>query len=44
MQSVMNLKIKFRPYMLMVADVRKERRVPVNIPRSTIPTVTHVDP
>jgi len=81
MQSVMNLKIKFResfrpfapavlrehvaewfeldaesPYMLLVADVRPERRLPVpdgagmlwgieqlNVPRSTIPAVTHVD-
>jgi carbamoyltransferase len=81
MQSVMNLKIKFResfrpfapsvlreqvrdwfdldqdsPYMLLVADVLPERwiRVPpetealwgidqVNVPRSTIPAVTHVD-
>ena len=81
MQSVMNLKIKFResfrpfapsvlrehvadwfeldgdsPYMLLVADVRKERRLPVsdeardlwgieklNVARSTIPAVTHVD-
>jgi len=81
MQSVMNLKIKFResfrpfapavlrehvaewfeldadsPYMLLVADVRSERRLPVsagdgmlwgieqlNVPRSTIPAVTHVD-
>ena len=81
MQSLMNLKIKFResfrpfapavlrehvsdwfdldrdsPYMLLVADVADDRRVPVppeaqalwgidqlNIPRSTIPAVTHVD-
>jgi carbamoyltransferase len=81
MQSVMNLKIKFResfrpfapavtrdhvadwfeldtdsPYMLLVADVIGERRIPVredakdlwgidklNVPRSTIPAVTHVD-
>jgi carbamoyltransferase len=81
MQSVMNLKIKFResfrpfapsvlreevadwfaldvdsPYMLLVADVDERRRVPVppdagtrwgidklNVPRSTIPAVTHVD-
>jgi len=81
MQSVMNLKIKFResfrpfapaitrehvadwfeidedsPYMLLVADVQPSRRVPVpedaktlwgidklNVPRSTIPAVTHVD-
>jgi carbamoyltransferase len=81
MQSVMNLKIKFResfrpfapavlrervrewfdldgdsPYMLLVADVLPERRIPVppetktlwgidqvNVPRSTIPAVTHVD-
>jgi carbamoyltransferase len=81
MQSVMNLKIKFResfrpfapavlrervadwfeldgdsPYMLLVADVRKQRRLPerddanatwgidrLNVPRSTIPAVTHVD-
>ena len=81
MQSVMNLKIKFResfrpfaptvlredvaewfeldgdsPYMLLVADVRKDRRIPVppeantlwgieklNVPRSEIPAVTHVD-
>lgn len=81
MQSVMNLKIKFResfrpfapsvlrehvadwfeldtdsPYMLLVADVAPSRRVPVpdsaaglwgidqlNVPRSTIPAVTHVD-
>jgi carbamoyltransferase len=81
MQSVMNLKIKFResfrpfapavlrehvhewfdldtesPYMLLVADVLPSRRVParedaatlwgidrLNVPRSTIPAVTHVD-
>jgi carbamoyltransferase len=81
MQSVMNLKIKFResfrpfapavlrehvadwfefdgdsPYMLLVADVRPSRRLPtrddakalwgierLNVPRSTIPAVTHVD-
>jgi carbamoyltransferase len=81
LQSVMNLKIKFResfrpfapsvlrehvgewfefdgdsPYMLIVADVCKTRRVEVpeeakalwgieklNVPRSTIPAVTHVD-
>jgi len=81
MQSVMNLKIKyresFRPfapsvlrekvseyfemdydskYMLLVADVRPQRRVPMtadqqhlfgidklNIPRSDIPAVTHID-
>jgi carbamoyltransferase len=81
MQSVMNLKIKFResfrplapavtreqvaewfeidgdsPYMLLVADVQPSRRLPVredaknlwgidrlNLPRSTIPAVTHVD-
>jgi carbamoyltransferase len=81
MQSLMNLKIKFResfrpfapavlrehvsdwfdldrdsPYMLLVADVANVRRVPVspetqglwgidqlNVPRSTIPAVTHVD-
>ncbi len=81
MQSVMNLKIKFResfrpfapavtrehvsewfeldedsPYMLLVADVQPSRRLPVreeakdlwgidklNVPRSTIPAVTHVD-
>jgi carbamoyltransferase len=81
MQSVMNLKIKFResfrpfapsvlredvaewfeldgdsPYMLLVADVEQRRRIPVpaeantlwgieklNVPRSTIPAVTHVD-
>ena len=81
MQSVMNLKIKFResfrpfapavtrervadwfemdddsPYMLLVADVLPSQRLPVredakdlwgidklNVPRSTIPAVTHVD-
>src|SRR5215468_7118476 len=81
MQSVMNLKIKFResfrpfaptvlrehvhewfeldvdsPYMLLVADVQPSRRLPdraetrdlwgidkLNVPRSTIPAVTHVD-
>ncbi len=79
MQSVMNLKIKFResfrpfapsvlrehvhewfelnyesPYMLLVADVRSDRRLTptgsesiglesVNVPRSLIPAVTHVD-
>jgi carbamoyltransferase len=81
MQSVMNLKVKFResfrpfapavlrehvhdwfeldcdsPYMLLVADVSPSRRVAVpetakdlwgieqlNVPRSTIPAVTHVD-
>ncbi len=81
MQSVMNLKIKFResfrpfapsvlrervsdyfemegesPYMLLVADVVKDRRVKMteeqeqlfgidklNVPRSDIPAVTHVD-
>ena len=81
MQSVMNLKIKFResfrpfapaitrehvaewfeldedsPYMLLVADVQSSQRLPVredakdlwgidklNVPRSTIPAVTHVD-
>ena len=81
MQSVMNVKIKFResfrpfapsvlrthvadwfeidgdsPYMLLVADVAQERRLPLppeaetlwgidklNVPRSTIPAVTHVD-
>ncbi|HYE85201.1 MAG TPA: carbamoyltransferase C-terminal domain-containing protein, partial [Vicinamibacterales bacterium] len=81
MQSVMNLKIKFResfrpfapavlreqvgewfeldgdsPYMLLVADVRGDRRVAVapesdalwgieklNVPRSTVPAITHVD-
>jgi carbamoyltransferase len=81
MQSVMNLKIKFResfrpfapsvlrehvseyfeldtdsPYMLLVAPVREKRRIPMtaeqerlfgieklNVPRSSIPAVTHVD-
>ena len=81
MQSVMNLKIKFResfrpfapavlrehvhdwfeldgesPYMLLVADVQPSRRLPVppeantlwgieklNVPRSTVPAITHVD-
>ena len=81
MQSVMNLKIKYResfrpfapscleedvdkyfeldrpsPYMLLVAPVRVERRVDMsteqqhlfgieklNVPRSDIPAVTHVD-
>jgi carbamoyltransferase len=81
MQSVMNLKIKFResfrpfaptvlrehvaewfelddesPYMLLVADVLERHRIPVppeantlwgieklNVPRSAIPAVTHVD-
>ncbi|MBN1826419.1 MAG: carbamoyltransferase [Candidatus Eisenbacteria bacterium] len=81
MQSVMNLKIKYResfrpfaptalaervsdwfeidrpsPYMLLVAPVRKERRIDMtdgekrlfgiaklNVPRSEIPAVTHVD-
>jgi carbamoyltransferase len=81
MQSVLNLKIKFResfrpfapavlrehvaewfdfdaesPYMLLVADVAPSRRLPappgaealwgierLNVPRSTIPAVTHVD-
>jgi carbamoyltransferase len=80
MQSLMNLKIKFResfrpfapavlrehvhewfdfdgdsPYMLLVADVLPARRLPaagagtlwgidrLNVPRSTIPAVTHVD-
>jgi len=81
MQSVMNLKIKFResfrpfapavlrehvhewfdldgesPYMLLVADVLPSRRLDtrdaakdlwgiekLNVPRSTIPAVTHVD-
>lgn len=81
MQSVMNLKIKYResfrpfapsvlgervsdyfdldrpsPYMLLVADVRDELRIPMtqqqqhlfgidklNVPRSQIPAVTHVD-
>jgi carbamoyltransferase len=81
MQSVMNLKIKFResfrpfapavlrehvadwfeldadsPYMLLVADVQPARRLPIppdaaalwgidqlNVPRSTVPAITHVD-
>jgi len=81
MQSVMNLKIKYResfrpfapavlaervseyfeldrpsPYMLLVADVRKDLRLPMaeeqqglfgidklNVPRSQLPAVTHVD-
>jgi carbamoyltransferase len=81
MQSIMNLKIKFResfrpfapavlrehvseyfeldrdsPYMLLVADVAERRRIPMpestsqlwgidllNVPRSDIPAVTHVD-
>ena len=81
MQSVMNLKIKFResfrpfapavlrehvhewfelddesPYMLLVADVQPSRRLPsrpetdnlwgidkLNVPRSTVPAITHVD-
>ena len=81
MQSVMNLKIKYResfrpfapsvlrerapdyfeltkdsPYMLIVAPVREELRIPMteeqeglfgieklNVPRSTIPAITHVD-
>jgi carbamoyltransferase len=81
MQSVMNLKIKYResfrpfapsvlrervsdyfdmdvdsPYMLLVAPVREDRRVPatksasdlwgidlLNVPRSDIPAVTHID-
>ncbi len=81
MQSVMNLKIKYResfrpfapsvlrehvaewfeldvdsPYMLLVAPVRREHRIAMtpeqqrlfgieklNVPRSTIPAVTHVD-
>jgi carbamoyltransferase len=81
MQSVMNLKIKFResfrpfapsvlrervadyfdmdvdsPYMLLVAPVVEDRRIPMssadqerwgiellNVPRSDIPAVTHVD-
>ena len=81
MQSIMNLKIKFResfrpfapsvlrercgeyfdldadsPYMLLVASVKKRRRLPypteaknlwgidlLNIPRSDIPAVTHLD-
>ncbi|MGH9141774.1 MAG: carbamoyltransferase C-terminal domain-containing protein, partial [Vicinamibacterales bacterium] len=81
MQSIMNVKIKFResfrpfapavlrdhvadwfeldgdsPYMLLVADVQPSKRLPVpaesqalwgierlNLPRSTVPAVTHVD-
>jgi carbamoyltransferase len=81
MQSVMNLKIKFResfrpfapavlreqvadwfeldadsPYMLLVADVLERHRIPMppeakglwgidqlNVPRSTVPAITHVD-
>src|SRR4249920_2220264 len=81
MQSVMNLKIKYResfrpfapsvlrehvsewfdldgdsPYMLLVAPVREDRRIAMteeqrrlfgieklNVPRSTLPAVTHVD-
>jgi carbamoyltransferase len=81
MQSVMNLKIKYResfrpfapavraekvsewfdldrasPYMLIVADVRADKRIPMteaqqklfgieklNVPRSTVPAITHVD-
>jgi carbamoyltransferase len=81
MQSVMNLKIKFResfrpfapavlrehvhewfeldgesPYMLLVADVQSRQRLPMrpdtenlwgidklNVPRSTVPAITHVD-
>jgi carbamoyltransferase len=81
MQSVLNLKVKFResfrpfapsvlredvegwfemdvdsPYMLLVADVQKRLRIPMteaqqklfgieklNVPRSEIPAVTHVD-
>ena len=81
MQSVMNLKVKFResfrpfapsvlrekvseyfdidydsPYMLLVAPVREDRRLPMtaeqeklfgieklNIPRSDLPAITHVD-
>lgn len=81
MQSVMNLKIKYResfrpfapvvkagrvhdwfdldrasPYMLIVADVKESKHLPMtkaqsdlfgidklNVPRSTIPAVTHVD-
>ena len=44
------------PYMLLVADVREDRRLPVppeseslwgieklNVPRSTVPAITHVD-
>jgi carbamoyltransferase len=81
MQSVMNLKIKYResfrpfapavlrehvadwfeldgdsPYMLLVADVNRQRRLAepentealwgidkLNVPRSTVPAITHVD-
>jgi carbamoyltransferase len=81
MQSVMNLKIKFResfrpfapsvlrekvseyfeinvasPYMLLVAPVQEDKRVPMtpeeerlfgidklNVPRSSVPAITHVD-
>ena len=81
MQSMMNLKIKYResfrpfapavraervsdyfdidrssPYMLLVADVKEERRITMtpeqqrlfgvkklNVPRSTLPAITHVD-
>ena len=81
MQSILNLKIKFResfrpfapsvlrdhvggwfelngdsPYMLMVADVDDRHRLPdtsgadslwgierLNVPRSTVPAITHVD-
>jgi carbamoyltransferase len=81
MQSVMNLKIKYResfrpfaptvlservsdyfeidrasPYMLLVADVKQEFRLPLteeqqklfgieklNVPRSTLPAITHLD-
>jgi carbamoyltransferase len=81
MQSVMNLKIKYResfrpfapavlrehvaewfeldgdsPYMLLVAGVKADRRLPegagteqlwgidkLNVPRSTVPAITHVD-
>ena len=81
MQSVMNLKIKYResfrpfapavlresvaewfaldgdsPYMLLVADVKQDRRLAeaegaealwgidkLNVPRSTVPAITHVD-
>ena len=81
MQSIMNVKIKFResfrpfapavlrenvhewfeldgesPYMLLVADVQPSQRLPVapdteglwgidklNVPRSTVPAITHVD-
>jgi carbamoyltransferase len=83
MQSVMNLKIKYResfrpfapvvkadkvadwfqmeqgqrsPYMLLVAGVKEEHRIPMtaeqealfgidklNVPRSTVPAITHVD-